>query len=39
VGSEMCIRDSDWNGTNMRITNVTEANDHLRREYRQGWTL
>ncbi len=29
----------DWNGTNMRITNVTEANDHLRREYRQGWTL
>ena len=32
-------RKLDWNGTNMRIINVTEANDHLRREYRQGWTL
>jgi len=26
-------------GTNMRITNVLEANDYLRREYRQGWSI
>ncbi|OLE46669.1 MAG: hypothetical protein AUG46_08870 [Acidobacteria bacterium 13_1_20CM_3_58_11] len=28
-----------YDGTNMRITNVLEANDYLRREYRQGWAI
>jgi len=26
-----------YDGANMRITNVPQANDYLRREYRQGW--
>jgi predicted dehydrogenase len=28
-----------WDGPNMKITNVRKANDLLRREYRKGWTL
>jgi hypothetical protein len=28
-----------WDGPNMRVTNDDEANRHLHREYRQGWTL
>jgi len=28
-----------WDGPNMKITNVPEANEYLRREYRKGWTL
>jgi hypothetical protein len=28
-----------WDAPNMRITNVPEANDLLRTEYRQGWAL
>ena len=28
-----------WDGPNMKITNVPEANAYLHREYRQGWTL
>jgi hypothetical protein len=28
-----------WDGPNMRFTNSREANQFLRREYRQGWTL
>ncbi|MGH9313765.1 MAG: Gfo/Idh/MocA family protein [Vicinamibacterales bacterium] len=28
-----------YDGANMRITNSTQANDYLKREYRQGWTL
>ena len=28
-----------WDSENMKITNVPEANNYLRREYRQGWTL
>ncbi len=28
-----------WDGPNLKITNVPEANKFLRREYRQGWTL
>jgi len=28
-----------WDGPSMKITNVPEANDFLRREYRKGWTL
>jgi predicted dehydrogenase len=27
-----------YDGANMRITNVLQANDFLRREYRQGWS-
>jgi predicted dehydrogenase len=27
----------NYDGANMRVTNVTQANDFLRREYRQGW--
>jgi len=26
-----------YDGANMRVTNVTQANDYLRRQYRQGW--
>jgi predicted dehydrogenase len=28
-----------WDGENMKFTNVTEANEYLHRQYRQGWTL
>ena len=28
-----------WDGPNMKVTNLPEANKFLRREYRQGWTL
>lgn len=28
-----------WDGPNMRCTNIPEANDYVRREYRKGWTL
>jgi predicted dehydrogenase len=28
-----------WDSANMKITNVPEANQFLRRDYRQGWTL
>jgi predicted dehydrogenase len=28
-----------WDGPNMKITNVPEANKFLRRDYREGWTL
>ena len=28
----------DYDSANMRVTNVLPANDHLRREYRQGWS-
>jgi predicted dehydrogenase len=28
-----------YDGANMRITNAAPANDFLRREYRQGWSL
>jgi hypothetical protein len=26
-----------YDGANMRVINVPQANDYLRREYRQGW--
>jgi predicted dehydrogenase len=29
----------NWDGENMKITNVPEANDLLHYEYREGWTL
>lgn len=28
-----------WDGNNMRITNFDEANQFVKREYRQGWNL
>ncbi|MFQ6036132.1 MAG: Gfo/Idh/MocA family protein [Sedimentisphaerales bacterium] len=28
-----------WDGPNMKITNVPEANEFLHRKYREGWTL
>jgi hypothetical protein len=29
----------DWDGPNMKVTNVPEANEYLHRPYRGGWTL
>ncbi|MFH1370542.1 MAG: Gfo/Idh/MocA family oxidoreductase [Planctomycetota bacterium] len=29
----------EWDGPNMKITNVPEVNELLRRNYRDGWTL
>ncbi len=29
----------EWDGPNLKVTNVPEANNHIRREYRKGWTL
>jgi hypothetical protein len=29
----------EWDGENMRVTNLPEANEHVHREYRHGWTL
>jgi hypothetical protein len=28
-----------WDGDAMKVTNLLEANQYLRRAYRQGWTL
>lgn len=28
-----------YDAPNMRVTNVLAANDFLRREYRQGWSI
>ena len=28
-----------WDGLNMQVTNVEEANQYVRREYREGWSL
>ncbi len=28
-----------WDGPNMKITNLPEANQYLHRQYREGWTL
>jgi hypothetical protein len=29
----------EWDGPNLKVTNVPEANEFLRREYRKGWSL
>lgn len=29
----------DWDGLNMKVTNVPDANKYVRRPYRQGWSL
>lgn len=29
----------DWDGKNMKVTNLPEANEYVHRQYREGWTL
>jgi len=29
----------EWDGENMRVTNLPEANEYVHRQYREGWTL
>ena len=29
----------EWDGQNMKVTNLPEANEHVHRQYREGWTL
>jgi hypothetical protein len=29
----------EWDGENMQITNLPDANQYVRREYRKGWEL
>lgn len=29
----------EWDGENMRVTNIPEANDYVHYDYRDGWTL
>jgi len=29
----------EWDGPNMKVTNVPEANQFIKREYRKGWSL
>ncbi len=29
----------EWDGPNMRVTNVEEANELIDKEYRKGWSL
>ena len=28
-----------WDAENLKVTNDNEANNYVRREYREGWTL
>ncbi len=32
-------RKVEWDGANMRCTNLPELNQYVKREYRKGWTL
>jgi len=32
-------RKISYDGASMRVTNLPQANDYLRREYRQGWSV
>ena len=36
---KVVYRHIDWDGPNMKITNIPEANSYLKREYRKGWTV
>jgi len=29
----------EWDAANVKVTNVKEANQYVRREYREGWRL
>jgi predicted dehydrogenase len=32
-------RKLEWDGENMKVTNLEEANEYVHRQYRQGWSL
>ena len=38
---KMAVRNTvlKWDGPNLRVTNIDEANDYVHFEYREGWTL
>lgn len=38
-GSCLIREKLNWDGPNMKVTNVPEADDYLQREYRSGWML
>ena len=29
----------EWDAENLRVTNISEANQYVRPTYREGWTL
>jgi len=29
----------EWDGENMKVLNVPEANEYVHRQYRNGWSL
>jgi hypothetical protein len=29
----------EWDAENMKVTNLPDANKHIRRDYREGWSL
>jgi hypothetical protein len=38
----LCLRvgkSIDWDGPAMKVTNVPEANQYVRKEYRKGWEI
>ncbi len=36
----ICVRERiEWDVANMRVTSLPKANDHLRRDYRKGWSF
>jgi hypothetical protein len=37
--ADQCAPALLWNAEAMEFTNAPEANQYLRREYRDGWTL
>ena len=42
LGDHACIvsgKRVEWDGPSMTCTNVPEANQYVRREYREGWSL
>lgn len=39
VAKRMNDKKLNWDGVNMKVTNVAEANQFVKCEYRQGWTL
>lgn len=39
VAMRFAGRKLEWDGPNMKVTNIAEANQYLKRDYRKGWTL
>ncbi len=39
IAQRFAGRKIEWDGPNMKITNIKEANQYLKREYRKGWEL